>query len=172
VRVMKSRKVMVHNTLITDVTQILSPMFKPDLKMIKKRIEDLISARFPSAGPVLRLCSPPPPAGREISSPATRKSPTSTTTWHDRRRRATYRIRRGRGGGDAQHTRARERHNAAQTHCYIDARITAVNCMLGNLQLPASGGLETARARRAVCVRLRLTLQSQPREREVGAQRR
>ena len=49
VRVMKSRKQMVHNTLITDVTQQLSPMFRADLKMIKKRIEDLISVRSPLA---------------------------------------------------------------------------------------------------------------------------
>ncbi len=46
VRVMKSRKVVAHNTLVTDVTTQLSGMFKPDLKLIKKRIEDLIVREY------------------------------------------------------------------------------------------------------------------------------
>ena len=46
VRVMKSRKVVVHNMLVTDVTQQLSNMFKADVKLIKKRIEDLIGRDY------------------------------------------------------------------------------------------------------------------------------
>jgi cullin 1 len=46
VRVMKSRKVVAHNTLVTDVTQQLSNMFKADVKLIKKRIEELISRDY------------------------------------------------------------------------------------------------------------------------------
>ena len=46
VRVMKSRKVVVHNMLVTDVTQQLSNMFKADVKLIKKRIEDLITREY------------------------------------------------------------------------------------------------------------------------------
>jgi len=46
VRVMKSRRVMAHNALVTDVTQQLSTMFRADLKLIKKRIEDLISREY------------------------------------------------------------------------------------------------------------------------------
>lgn len=46
VRVMKSRKIVAHNTLVADVTQQLSSMFKADLKLIKKRIEDLITREY------------------------------------------------------------------------------------------------------------------------------
>lgn len=43
VRTMKSRKVLQHQQLVLEVVQQLSRMFKPDFKLIKKRIEDLIS---------------------------------------------------------------------------------------------------------------------------------
>ena len=46
VRMMKSRKVVQHNALITEVGTQLSHMFKPDMKLIKKRIEDLIAREY------------------------------------------------------------------------------------------------------------------------------
>ncbi len=46
VRIMKSRKVLQHNQLIMEVNQQLSRMFKPDFKLIKKRIEDLVSREY------------------------------------------------------------------------------------------------------------------------------
>jgi cullin 1 len=46
VRMMKSRKVVQHNALVTEVGTQLSHMFKPDLKLIKKRIEDLITREY------------------------------------------------------------------------------------------------------------------------------
>lgn len=46
VRTMKSRKVLQHQQLVMEVIQQLQRMFKPDLKLIKKRIEDLISRDY------------------------------------------------------------------------------------------------------------------------------
>ncbi|KAI3852446.1 hypothetical protein MKX03_009409 [Papaver bracteatum] len=46
VRIMKARKVLQYNDLVADCVQQLSRMFKPDFKVIKKRIEDLISREF------------------------------------------------------------------------------------------------------------------------------
>lgn len=46
VRLMKSRKVVAHNALVTEVGTQLQHMFKPDLKVIKKRIEDLIAREY------------------------------------------------------------------------------------------------------------------------------
>jgi len=46
VRIMKSRKVLEHNLLITEVTQQLRQRFLPDPNMIKKRIESLIEREF------------------------------------------------------------------------------------------------------------------------------
>lgn len=46
VRTMKSRKVLQHQQLIMEVIQQLTRMFKPDLKLIKKRVEDLISREY------------------------------------------------------------------------------------------------------------------------------
>ena len=46
VRMMKSRKVVQHNALVTEVGTQLSHMFKPDMKLIKKRIEDLIQREY------------------------------------------------------------------------------------------------------------------------------
>jgi len=46
VRTMKSRKVLQHQQLVLEVVQQLSRMFKPDFKIIKKRIEDLIAREY------------------------------------------------------------------------------------------------------------------------------
>jgi cullin 1 len=46
VRTMKSRKVLPHQQLVLEVVQQLNRMFKPDFKMIKKRIEDLIARDY------------------------------------------------------------------------------------------------------------------------------
>jgi cullin 1 len=46
VRTMKSRKVLAHQQLVMEVVQQLSRMFKPDFKLIKKRIEDLVQREY------------------------------------------------------------------------------------------------------------------------------
>jgi cullin 1 len=46
VRTMKSRKAMLHQQLIMEVVAQLQRMFKPDIKQIKKRIDDLIGRDF------------------------------------------------------------------------------------------------------------------------------
>ncbi|KAJ8440631.1 hypothetical protein Cgig2_031048 [Carnegiea gigantea] len=46
VRIMKSRKVLGYQQLITETVEQLSRMFKPDIKQIKKRIEDLITRDY------------------------------------------------------------------------------------------------------------------------------
>ncbi|CAM0881246.1 unnamed protein product [Alopecurus aequalis] len=46
VRIMKSRKVMGHQQLVAECVEQLSRMFKPDIKVIKRRIEDLISREY------------------------------------------------------------------------------------------------------------------------------
>lgn len=46
VRTMKSRKAMLHQQLIMEVVAQLQRMFKPDIKQIKKRIDDLIGREF------------------------------------------------------------------------------------------------------------------------------
>ncbi|CAH2039071.1 unnamed protein product [Thlaspi arvense] len=46
VRIMKSRKVLPHQQLVSECVELLSKMFKPDIKMIKKRIEDLITRDY------------------------------------------------------------------------------------------------------------------------------
>ncbi|KAJ0231113.1 Cullin protein [Hirschfeldia incana] len=46
VRIMKSRKVLPHQQLVSECVEQLSRMFKPDIKMIKKRIEDLITREY------------------------------------------------------------------------------------------------------------------------------
>jgi cullin 3 len=46
VRIMKSRKSMQHNLLVTQVVDQLSVRFKPDMLMIKKRIEELIERDY------------------------------------------------------------------------------------------------------------------------------
>ena len=64
VRVMKSRKVVAHNNLVTDVTQQLSAMFKADLKLIKKRIEELIAREY-------LKCALPKSASANLLTPLT-----------------------------------------------------------------------------------------------------
>ncbi|CAJ2667128.1 unnamed protein product [Trifolium pratense] len=46
VRIMKSRKVLGHQQLVLECVELLSSMFKPDIKTIKKRIEDLITRDY------------------------------------------------------------------------------------------------------------------------------
>ncbi|KAK4407039.1 Cullin-1 [Sesamum angolense] len=46
VRIMKSCKVLGHQQLVLECVEQLSRMFKPDLKAIKKRIEDLITRDY------------------------------------------------------------------------------------------------------------------------------
>ncbi|KAI5059113.1 hypothetical protein GOP47_0025432 [Adiantum capillus-veneris] len=46
VRIMKSRKVLPHQQLVLECVQQLGRMFKPDFKIIKKRIEDLIVREY------------------------------------------------------------------------------------------------------------------------------
>ncbi|KAK3248376.1 Cullin-1 [Cymbomonas tetramitiformis] len=46
VRTMKSRKALAHQQLVLEVVQQLSRMFKPDFKVIKKRVEDLIAREY------------------------------------------------------------------------------------------------------------------------------
>ncbi|KAK9713588.1 hypothetical protein RND81_06G037600 [Saponaria officinalis] len=46
VRIMKSRKVLGYQQLISECVEQLSRMFKPDVKVIKKRIEDLITRDY------------------------------------------------------------------------------------------------------------------------------
>ncbi|XP_045815621.1 cullin-1-like [Trifolium pratense] len=46
VRIMKSRKVLGHQQLVLECVELLSRMFKPDIKTIKKRIEDLITRDY------------------------------------------------------------------------------------------------------------------------------
>ncbi|XP_071719035.1 cullin-1-like [Rutidosis leptorrhynchoides] len=46
VRIMKSRKVLNHQQLVTECVEQLGRMFKPDFKAIKKRIEDLITREY------------------------------------------------------------------------------------------------------------------------------
>jgi cullin 3 len=42
----RARKELAHNLLITEVVNVLSSRFKPDLPVVKKRIEDLIAREF------------------------------------------------------------------------------------------------------------------------------
>eukprot|EP01018_Ginkgo_biloba_P007037 Gb_00939 [translate_table: standard] len=46
VRIMKSRKVLTHQQLVSECVEQLGRMFKPDFKAIKKRIEDLITREY------------------------------------------------------------------------------------------------------------------------------
>ncbi|WCJ26041.1 cullin 1 [Euphorbia peplus] len=46
VRIMKSRKVLGHQQLVSECVELLSRTFKPDIKAIKKRIEDLITLDY------------------------------------------------------------------------------------------------------------------------------
>ena len=46
VKVMKTRRKIEHNALLTECTKILSAKFAPDIVMIKKRIESLIDREY------------------------------------------------------------------------------------------------------------------------------
>ncbi|KAL3819937.1 hypothetical protein ACJIZ3_005842 [Penstemon smallii] len=46
VRIMKSRKILGYQQLLMECVEQLSPLFKPDVKLIKKRIEDLIARDY------------------------------------------------------------------------------------------------------------------------------
>ncbi|PSR86984.1 Cullin [Coniella lustricola] len=46
VRIMKSRKELPHNQLLTEVITVLTGRFKPDVSLVKKRIEDLMSRDY------------------------------------------------------------------------------------------------------------------------------
>ncbi|XP_050376175.1 cullin-1-like [Argentina anserina] len=46
VRIMKSRKVFGHQELVIECVEQLRPMFKPDIKTIKKRLEDLMTRDY------------------------------------------------------------------------------------------------------------------------------
>ena len=46
VRIMKSRKTLQHQQLTLECVQQLQRMFKPDFKLIKKRIEDLVQREY------------------------------------------------------------------------------------------------------------------------------
>lgn len=46
VRIMKARRVLDHNSIISEVTRQLSPRFLPNPAVIKKRIESLIEREF------------------------------------------------------------------------------------------------------------------------------
>jgi cullin 1 len=46
VRVMKSRRQLQHQQLVLEVVQQLQRMFRPDLKLVKRRIEDLIQREY------------------------------------------------------------------------------------------------------------------------------
>ena len=46
VRTMKMRKVMMHNQLVMEVINQLNALFKPDPRVIRKRIEDLIVREY------------------------------------------------------------------------------------------------------------------------------
>ena len=46
VRIMKARRVLDHNSIVTEVTRQLSARFLPNPNVIKKRIESLIEREF------------------------------------------------------------------------------------------------------------------------------
>lgn len=46
VRIMKSRKMLPHQQLVLECVEQLGRMFKPDFKVIKKRVEDLIARDY------------------------------------------------------------------------------------------------------------------------------
>jgi cullin 3 len=59
VRIMKARKRMQHNVLVTEVTQQLRSRFLPSPMVIKKRIEGLIEREYLARTPDDRFVSSP-----------------------------------------------------------------------------------------------------------------
>ncbi|GJN05257.1 hypothetical protein PR202_ga22871 [Eleusine coracana subsp. coracana] len=51
VRIMKSRKIMTHQNLVAECVEQLSRRFKPDIKMMKRRIEDLVTRDYLECDP-------------------------------------------------------------------------------------------------------------------------
>ncbi|CAK7204789.1 hypothetical protein SEUCBS139899_007549 [Sporothrix eucalyptigena] len=62
VRIMKQRKELTHTALITEVVTQLAARFKPEVAMVKKRIEDLISREY-----LERIEDSEPPAYRYVA---------------------------------------------------------------------------------------------------------
>ena len=54
VRIMKSRRVLDHNNIVTEVTRQLAPRFLPNPTVIKKRIESLLEREFLERDPTDR----------------------------------------------------------------------------------------------------------------------
>lgn len=46
VRIMKSRRILDHNSIVSEVTRQLAPRFMPNPAVIKKRIESLLEREF------------------------------------------------------------------------------------------------------------------------------
>ena len=51
VRIMKARKTMTHQQLMTETIQMLATRFQPEVSMIKKKIETLIEREYLERGP-------------------------------------------------------------------------------------------------------------------------
>ncbi|EFW99547.1 scf ubiquitin ligase subunit [Grosmannia clavigera kw1407] len=62
VRIMKQRKELLHTALVTEVVTQLASLFRPEVSMIKKRIEDLISREY-----LERIEESDPPAYRYVA---------------------------------------------------------------------------------------------------------
>lgn len=54
VRIMKSRRILDHNNIVTEVTRQLAPRFLPNPTVIKKRIESLLEREFLERDPTDR----------------------------------------------------------------------------------------------------------------------
>lgn len=54
VRIMKARKKLQHNVLVSEVTEMLKKRFLPNPQIIKKRIEGLIDREYLARDPVDR----------------------------------------------------------------------------------------------------------------------
>jgi hypothetical protein len=84
VRIMKARRVLDHNTIISEVTKQLSSRFMPNPAVVKKRIESLIEREFLERGALLPCACWP--AGLRLTLPA-QTAPTARCTAMSPRRR-------------------------------------------------------------------------------------